>query len=97
VVVPTLGLGEDFRRTMLTVCLESTAFLLAMKILIRRQPRRNYVIAMALMAALALICLRGFLPQGTVTHILATPAAASLPFPPHKSGPSSPLHSSFPH
>lgn len=89
VVVPTLGLGEGVRRMSLTVCLESVAFLLAMKILIRRQARRNYVIAVAFMAALALIGLKGLLSQRTVTDFLAAPAGASLPFCPHIPGPSS--------
>ena len=79
VVVPALGLGDGLRKMSLTVCLESIAFLLAMKILIRRQAQRNYVIAVAFMAALALICLKGLLSQRTFTDFVATPAGA---FPP---------------
>jgi UDP-GlcNAc:undecaprenyl-phosphate/decaprenyl-phosphate GlcNAc-1-phosphate transferase len=89
-VVPMLGLGEELRKMMLTVCLESIAFLLAMKILIRRQARRNYVIAVAFMAALALIGLKGLLSQRTFTDFVAAPAGASLPISPHNPGPSSP-------
>ena len=77
VLAPALGLSGGFRRMLLTVCLESAAFLLAMKILIRRQPRRNYVIVGSLLIALALIVAKGFLSQGTYTNFVASPAGAS--------------------
>ena len=59
-VVPALNLGEGLRKMMLVVCMESVAFLLAMKILIRRQPHRNSMIALAFLGALALIVVKGF-------------------------------------
>jgi UDP-GlcNAc:undecaprenyl-phosphate GlcNAc-1-phosphate transferase len=73
VLVPALGLGAGLRRTLLTVCMESAAFLLAMKILIRRQPRRNYMIAAGFLAALALIAAKEFLPKRIVADLVAAP------------------------
>jgi len=75
VLVPALGLGAGLRRTLLTVTMESAAFLLAMKILIHRQPRRNHVIAASFLAALALIAAKEFLAKGIVTDSLAAPVA----------------------
>jgi len=50
---PALGLGDGVRRMLLTVSLESTAFLLAMKILIRKQHMAQPYIAIAFLVALA--------------------------------------------
>jgi hypothetical protein len=81
VVVPALHLGEGLRRMMLAVCMESAAFLLAMKILIRRQPRSNSMFAAALLAALALIVMKGFVSTDKVANFLSAPAVASAPQP----------------
>ena len=75
VLVPALGLGAGWRNMFLIVCMESAAFLLALKILIRRQPRRNYMIAVAFMVALALIGVRGLMFRGTVSSNVTAPAS----------------------
>ncbi len=69
-LVPALGLGDGLRRMLLTVSIESTAFLLAMKILVRRQPWRNHLIAIAFLAALGLIGVKGifFGHSGSDSH-----------------------------
>ena len=59
VLLPSLGYESGLRRMLLAVCLESVAFLLALKILIRRQPRRNFVIVTGLLVALGLIVAKG--------------------------------------
>jgi UDP-GlcNAc:undecaprenyl-phosphate/decaprenyl-phosphate GlcNAc-1-phosphate transferase len=79
VVVPALYLGEGLRKMLLAVCMESAAFLLAMKILIRRQPRSNSMFATALLGALALIVVKGFVSTDTVANFLSAPAVASAP------------------
>jgi len=58
VLVPALNLGEGLRKMLLAVFVETTAFLLAFKILIRRQPQRNSMIAVAFLGALALIVVK---------------------------------------
>jgi hypothetical protein len=78
VLVPTFGLGEGIRRTMITVCLESISFLMATKILIRHRPGRDYVIAGLFLFALVIIGAKGLLPL----HPVLTPPAA------HASAPS---------
>ena len=72
-LVPALGLGDGLRRMLLTVSLESTAFLLAMKILIRRQPWRNHFIAIAFLAALGLLGVKGLFFGYTGSGSLAAP------------------------
>lgn len=67
VLFPALALGEGFRRTMLVVCFEAVTFLLAMKVMIRRHPGRNHLLATILLVALALIGLRGMLGGNTLT------------------------------
>jgi hypothetical protein len=81
VLVPALGLGGELRSTLLAVCMESVAFLLALKILIRRQPRRNYMIAAGFLAALVLIAAKEFLVRGMVTDINVAPAASHATYP----------------
>jgi UDP-GlcNAc:undecaprenyl-phosphate/decaprenyl-phosphate GlcNAc-1-phosphate transferase len=73
-LVPALGLGDGLRRMLLTVSLESTAFLLAMKILIRKQTWRNHVIAMAFLAALGLLGVKGLFFGHSGSDSLAAPA-----------------------
>jgi membrane protein YdbS with pleckstrin-like domain len=77
VLVPALNLGEGLRKMMLAVCMESVAFLLAMKILIRRQPHRNSMIAVAFLGALAFIVAKGFVSTDKVANFLSAPAVAS--------------------
>jgi UDP-GlcNAc:undecaprenyl-phosphate GlcNAc-1-phosphate transferase len=79
VMVPALRMGDGLRNMLLTVSLESVAFLLAMKIVIRRQPHRNPMIAAGFLLALALIVAKGFLFTGKATDFVAAPAAASAP------------------
>lgn len=86
VLVPALKLGDGFRRTLLTVSLESTVFLLAMKILSRRQPRHNSLIVVAFLVALVLIGAKGLLSSGSVSDFMSTPAGAFYPSPPSGSG-----------
>jgi hypothetical protein len=76
-VVPALDLGEGLRKMMLVVCMESFTFLLAIKILIRRQPHRHSMIAVAFLGALALIVVKGFVSTETAANFLAAPAEAS--------------------
>jgi hypothetical protein len=78
-LVPALGLGDGLRRMLLTVSLESTAFLLAMKILIRKQTWRNHVIAMAFLAALGLLGVKGLFFGHSVSDSLAAPADVLSP------------------
>jgi len=77
VLVPALHLGEGLRRMLLAVCMESAAFLLAMKILVRRRPHRNSWIAVALLGALALIVVKGFVSTGSTVNFVAAPAHAT--------------------
>ena len=77
VLVPALHLGEGLRRMLLAVCMESVAFLLAIKILIRRQPRRNSMVAVALLGALALIVVKGFVSTGKTVNFVAPASARS--------------------
>ena len=79
VMVPALHLDEGIRRMLLAVCLESVAFLLAMKILIRRQPHRNSMIAAGFLLALALIVVKGFLFTDKAGNFVASFAGASTP------------------
>ncbi len=79
VLVPALDLGEGLRKMLLVVCMESVGFLLAMKILIRRQPHRNSMIAMALLGALALIVVKGFVSTEKALNFFAAPVEASAP------------------
>jgi hypothetical protein len=80
VLVPALHPGEGLRKMLIAVCMESVAFLLAIKILIRRQPHRNSMIAVAFLGALALIVVKGFVSTGKAVHFVA-PAVASAPLP----------------
>lgn len=77
VLVPALDLGEGLRKMLLVVCMESVAFLMAMKILIRRQPQCNSLFAVALLGALALIVVKGFVFTGKAPHFFAAPTDAS--------------------
>ena len=78
VMVPALHLDEGIRRMLLAVCLESVAFLLAMKILIHRQPQRNSMIAAGFLLALALIVAKGFLSSDKSGNVIAAFAGASV-------------------
>jgi hypothetical protein len=78
VLVPALDLGEGLRKMLIAVCMESVGFLLAMKILIRRQPRRNSMVAVALLGALALIVVKGFVSTEKTVNFVAPPAVASV-------------------
>jgi len=77
VMVPALHLDERIRRMLLAVSLESVAFLLAMKILLRRQPHRNSMIAAGFLLALALIVVKGFLLTDKTRNIAAAFAGTS--------------------
>jgi len=77
VLFPALGLGEDLRRTMIAVCFEAVTFLLAMKVMIRRQPGRNYFLAAILLAALAMIGFRGMLDGNAVAKAKRSAASFS--------------------
>jgi hypothetical protein len=77
VLVPALHLGEGLRKMLITVCMESAAFLLAIKIVIRRRPHRNSMIAVAFLGALALIVLKGFVTTEKAVNFVAAPAVAS--------------------
>ena len=77
VMVPALHLDEGIRRMLLSVCLESVAFLLAMKILIHRQPHRNSMIAAGFLFALALIVAKGFLFTDKTGYFVDAFAGAS--------------------
>lgn len=85
VMVPALHMDEGIRRMLLAVCLESLAFLLALKILLHRQPHRNSMIVAGFLLALALIVVRGFLftdkAKPIVSVFIGTPAhvGASAP------------------
>jgi UDP-GlcNAc:undecaprenyl-phosphate GlcNAc-1-phosphate transferase len=79
VMVPALRMGDGLRNMLLAVSLESVAFLLAMKILIRRQPHRDSMIAAGFLLALALIVAKGFLFTEKVADFVAAPADASAP------------------
>jgi uncharacterized membrane protein YjjB (DUF3815 family) len=57
--------------------METAAFLLAMKILIRRQPHRNSWIAVAFIGALALIVVKGFVSTGNTVNFVAPASARS--------------------
>jgi UDP-GlcNAc:undecaprenyl-phosphate GlcNAc-1-phosphate transferase len=78
-LIPTLGLGEGMRRMVLTVSLESAAFLLAMKILVRRQSWRNHLIAIAFLAALGLLGVKGLIFGYSGVASLAAPADTLSP------------------
>jgi hypothetical protein len=91
VMLPALHMGNGLRNMLLAVSLESVAFLLAMKILIHRQPRRNSMIAAGFLLALALIVVRGFLSTEKVANFVAAPAAASAPAVPSKSVSTNPV------
>jgi len=58
-VIPELGFGEEVSNTLYIVCLESIPVLLAMKILIRKQPRRNFLLAGSVTATLLIMGIRG--------------------------------------
>jgi len=79
VMVPALHMNEGIRRILLAVCLESLAFLLAMKILIRRQPHRNSMIVAGFLLALALIVAKGFLPTEKAANFVAACSIALAP------------------
>jgi len=52
-------LSEDGRQRLIIACLESIPFLLAMKIIIRRQPRRNRALMLSLSAVLLILAVTG--------------------------------------
>ena len=79
VVMPALHMGNELRNMLLAVSLESVAFLLAVKIVILRQPRRNTVIVAGFLLALALIVAKGFLFTVKTANFVVAPAAASAP------------------
>lgn len=60
VLVPAMGLDDVVRTQMFTICLESGAILMAVKILVRRQPSRNYALVATFLVALALIGAKGY-------------------------------------
>ena len=57
VLIHNMQLSADMESTLLQTCVESIPFLLAMKILIRRQTRRNYSLVLALSSSFFLIVL----------------------------------------
>jgi UDP-GlcNAc:undecaprenyl-phosphate GlcNAc-1-phosphate transferase len=79
VMMPALQMGDGLRNLLLAVSLESVAFLLAMKILIHRQPHRNSMIAVGILFALALIVAKGLLFTGKATDFVAAHAGSLAP------------------
>jgi len=64
-LVPELLTGASYldeltRKRLTLACLESIPFLLAMKIVIRRQPRRNYALMLSLLTILLLVALKSY-------------------------------------
>ncbi|GAB4369583.1 MAG: hypothetical protein Kow00128_15930 [Deltaproteobacteria bacterium] len=79
VLFPALGLENGLRRTMLVVCFEALSVLLAMKVMIRRRHGRNRILAAVLLAAMAVVGLRGIIGSGTLTASETPgPAAAGV-------------------
>jgi UDP-GlcNAc:undecaprenyl-phosphate/decaprenyl-phosphate GlcNAc-1-phosphate transferase len=72
-LAPSLDLGEGSGRMLLMVCFQSVAFLLAMKILIRRRPGRNPVIAAGFLIALAVVGARGMLEETGTSKAVVGP------------------------
>ena len=66
VMVPALGFPGYVGKTMAAVVLESIAVLLAMKILIRRQPIKNFVLTGGFLVAMAILITMGILVKDTV-------------------------------
>lgn len=60
VLAPPLGLPVEARNTLLLVCIEATVFQMAFKILIRKQPSRNRLLAGAFLLVLLFLGLRAF-------------------------------------
>ena len=61
VLIPALGFPDYVGKTMSVVVLESIALLLAMKILIRRQPINNFVLTGSFLIAMAILVAQGIL------------------------------------
>lgn len=59
VLVPAAGYGNSIRDPLLMACLESIPLLFALKILVRKQLRRNTVIVGGLLAGLVVLGLKG--------------------------------------
>ncbi len=74
VMVPALHMGDGLRNMLFAVSLESVAFLLAMKILIHRQQRRNSMVVAGFLLALALIVAKGFLFSEKTAQFALAPA-----------------------
>lgn len=89
VLAPALELGEGPRTLLLSVCLESVVLLLAMKLLVVHQPRRNPVIAATLLLALSIVAMKGFLGEsvGPVDANADRPPAAVSASVPDREGP----------
>lgn len=64
VLVPALGLPESTRSLFFLVCIEATVFQMAFKILIRKRPSRNLLVAGGLLAVLLFLGVRSFLGGG---------------------------------
>ncbi|MDX8377273.1 MAG: MraY family glycosyltransferase, partial [Mariprofundales bacterium] len=61
IVLPQLHASEELIDILKLVCIEAIPFFLAIKILIREQPRRNHTIAIAMVFVLVLLSGKGFL------------------------------------
>jgi UDP-GlcNAc:undecaprenyl-phosphate GlcNAc-1-phosphate transferase len=81
VLVPAAGLGDPVRNALFMACLESIPLLLALKILVRKQPRRNYVIAASLLAALVFLGLKGLYPSAPPAPRFSLIAPSNPPLP----------------
>jgi UDP-GlcNAc:undecaprenyl-phosphate GlcNAc-1-phosphate transferase len=79
VLVPAVGWDDGIRRLMFAVCLESGVFLLAMKILVRRQPTRNLALVATILIALAIIGAKGYLVPDVVASPVPKPADVKQP------------------
>jgi UDP-GlcNAc:undecaprenyl-phosphate GlcNAc-1-phosphate transferase len=83
VLAPVARFPEAARSAILTACLESIPLLFALKILVRKQPRRNFLFAGGLVAALVLVGFRGLWDGGDGFRRLLgpAPAASTVPAP----------------
>jgi UDP-GlcNAc:undecaprenyl-phosphate GlcNAc-1-phosphate transferase len=57
--IPAIGIGEGARNAILAACLESVPLLMALKILVRKQAQRKFVLATTLLLPLLLVGVRG--------------------------------------
>lgn len=76
VVVPALKLGESLQNAILLSCLESVPLILALKIIVRKDVQRNYIMTWSLVVALLLIGVRGLWGDMDLIEALLSPAVS---------------------